>query len=309
MRLNESGVGLSGLTVAQNSAAPQQNPTSNAPNNRTLTTLANDNSKYTGGIINAGMRRAGPPPGRKMNGSIDVIGGHSISSRREMEANAITTIKPPGIKENVIQVMTADRREYSRTVVGNKFDVSVPPPPFQGGVSVPPDTFYDQEYGYGYEPTQDSQWGPENTNWTPSIKELTPGMGPPPQMVPPPNAIPQLMGNMGPPIPDHHMGMIPPSLMGLMQNPNPHNNSPGPRMMMGPGPQQHSQPHPAHQQQQQQPPQSSSTRENHDRDKDRERERDRDRDFKPDIRVSFSNIRLKNDKNKILLKKSFISGN
>lgn len=70
-----------------------------------------------------------------------------------------------------MKVMTADRREYSRTQ--GKFDV--PPPQFGGNMV--PDTFYDQDaFNYGYEPTQDSQWNNDNSNWTPSgIKELTPG--------------------------------------------------------------------------------------------------------------------------------------
>lgn len=48
----------------------------------------------------------------------------------------------------------------------------------------------------GYEPTQDSQWGPSgDPNWAPTeIKELTPG----------PGNIPPVLSNMGPP------SMVPP---------------------------------------------------------------------------------------------------
>lgn len=74
---------------------------------------------------------------------------------------------PIPTKENVIQVMTAERREYSR---------------IQG--SFPNDPFFEPEPNYyGYEPTQEQQWNNDQPAWTPSgIKELTSG----PQMVPPP---------------------------------------------------------------------------------------------------------------------------
>lgn len=92
-------------------------------------------------------------------------------------------------KENVIQVMTAERREYSRPK--GKFDVSMsmPPPSF----NVVNEPFYPEDnYSYGYEPTQEQQWNNDNVGWVPSgIKELTPG----PQMVPPPH----MSMNMPPP--------------------------------------------------------------------------------------------------------------
>lgn len=190
MRLNESGVGLQGLSVGLNAnTAPPSN-------NRTLTTLANDNSKYTAppGLL----RRAGPPPGRKMTGSIDVIGGAGISSRRE-DGTIVKGVTPP-TKENVIQVMTADRREYSRP--GGKFDASVPPP---FGVSDQDNFYNEHDPYYNFEPTQ--EWAnnmPMNAGWTPSgIKELTPG----PQMVPPPNmGGPQMSG----PPPNRQMNTMPP---------------------------------------------------------------------------------------------------
>lgn len=84
-------------------------------------------------------------------------------------------------KENVIQVMTAERREYSRAK--GKFE----PPMMQPPVNSFPvnEPFYpdDNNFSYGYEPTQEQQWGNDGAGWVPSgIKELTPG----PQMVPPP---------------------------------------------------------------------------------------------------------------------------
>lgn len=85
--------------------------------------------------------------------------------------------------------MTAERREYSRPK--GKFDVSMtmPPPPF----NVVNEPFYPEDnFSYGYEPTQEQQWNNDNVGWVPSgIKELTPG----PQMVPPPH----INMNMPPP--------------------------------------------------------------------------------------------------------------
>lgn len=69
-------------------------------------------------------------------------------------------------KENVIQVMTAERREYSRPK--GKFDVSMtmPPPPF----NMANEPFYPEDnFSYGYEPTQEQQWNNEaNVGWMPS---------------------------------------------------------------------------------------------------------------------------------------------
>ncbi|XP_034233226.1 pre-mRNA 3'-end-processing factor FIP1 isoform X3 [Thrips palmi] len=125
-----------------------------------------------------GLGPLGPPPGRKMGGSIDVIGsgGGTLASRRNTDRDT-----PP--KENVIQVMTADRREYSRKNPGFP-DMSVPPPsglpptfdvpppipvagpfPSQPRIHPPapygPDQFYSPDtdpYYQSYEPTQEQQW-------------------------------------------------------------------------------------------------------------------------------------------------------
>ncbi|KAM7293153.1 pre-mRNA 3'-end-processing factor FIP1 [Ixodes scapularis] len=63
----------------------------------------NENSKYTGmaSVPVLGSKKAGPPPGRKMSGSIDVIGGGapSLPSRR-----------PGGGKEGVIQLNPQSRK-------------------------------------------------------------------------------------------------------------------------------------------------------------------------------------------------------
>ncbi|XP_071573609.1 uncharacterized protein Fip1 isoform X1 [Temnothorax nylanderi] len=121
--------------------------------------ITNDNSKYSGIM---GPKRAGPPPGRKMAGTIDVIGSSGLASRRNLDKS------PP--KGNVIQVMTADRREYSRKPGFPDMSVpppgaGLPPPPFDmppPGYAGEPTPFYMPEtdpYYQSYEPTQDSQWG------------------------------------------------------------------------------------------------------------------------------------------------------
>ncbi|XP_063985657.1 pre-mRNA 3'-end-processing factor FIP1-like [Diachasmimorpha longicaudata] len=158
---SESGVGLIlnagggiGSGVPNSARVPQVAP------------IANDNSKHSSIM---GPKRAGPPPGRKMGGTIDVIGSSGLASRRNLDKS------PP--KENVIQVMTADRREYSRKP--GFPDMSVPPPapgmpptfdmPPPGYAPEPP-PFYMPEpdpYYQSYEPTQDSQWGSDPT-WQPT---------------------------------------------------------------------------------------------------------------------------------------------
>ncbi|XP_017883896.1 pre-mRNA 3'-end-processing factor FIP1 [Ceratina calcarata] len=162
--------------------------------------ITNDNSKYSGIM---GPKRAGPPPGRKMAGTIDVIGSSGLASRRNLDKS------PP--KGNVIQVMTADRREYSRKP--GFPDMSVPPP----GAGMPPAfdmpppgypsepaSFYIPEtdpYYQSYEPTQDNQWGNDPT-WQPTnlAIPMTEGdddkdTGPKtiPTMVPPTNIPPMSM--------------------------------------------------------------------------------------------------------------------
>lgn len=136
LRVSESGVGLAPL----NSVGLPRGPLP----------ILNDNSKYSGNFM--GVRKAGPPPGRRMTGSIDVIG-----SGQPRVGTTLSKLEPP--KENVIQVLTADRREYSRKLPGFP-DMSVPPPnsfdefPQEYGFHPEPEPFYGR-----YEPTQDSQWG------------------------------------------------------------------------------------------------------------------------------------------------------
>jgi pre-mRNA 3'-end-processing factor FIP1 len=181
MRIHESGVGLASLTAAQN----PQGVDPNKPG------------------INIGIKRMGIRP--KPVGTIDVIGAPSQNP-----------IRAPAPRENVIQVMTADRREYSRTVQNQPMGMQF---------NVPHEEFYTHDdsdaFNYGYEPTQDSQWEGNNQGWAPSeIKELTPMNQPPPGMnmnAPPGmginmNAPPPLMGgpNMGGPRMPMMQNMIPP---------------------------------------------------------------------------------------------------
>ncbi|XP_049284901.1 pre-mRNA 3'-end-processing factor FIP1 [Anopheles funestus] len=276
MRQHESGVGMAGLTINNPQAAPPM------------------------GMMRD-MRRSGGPMGggpmggpRKMNGPIEVIGGGpggpmgggpmggggGGGGRRD---DGMPMSSQP--KENVIQVMTADRREYSRTVVGNKYDPSMGggPPGFGGG---PPDFYHPEpDYADYYDPMQESQWGNDNGNWQPSgIKTLTPcppmmhpgmgGMGqqqhmdmmgggggermvmPPPQqmqqgMVPGPG-----MGQGGGRL--HPPGMVPGGPRGDMRNPNDRKRG-----------------DPRERDRDREPPRRDRER---DRGRDREREHDRERD-------------------------------
>lgn len=154
---SESGVGL---ILNANTGAPGNVA---APGGARVpqVTITNYNSKYSGIV---GPKRAGPPPGRKMAGTIDVIGSTGLASRRNLDKS------PP--KENVIQVMTADRREYSRKPPGGFPDMSVPPPPGPAPIpstfDMPPPGYQEpvpyflpepDPYYHSYEPTQDRQWG------------------------------------------------------------------------------------------------------------------------------------------------------
>lgn len=68
--------------------------------------------------------------------------------------------------------MTAERREYSRPK--GKFDVqalNMPPPPF----NMNNEPFYPEDnFSYGFEPTQEQQWNNDNVgvgvSWVPSGK-------------------------------------------------------------------------------------------------------------------------------------------
>ncbi|XP_058058734.1 pre-mRNA 3'-end-processing factor FIP1 [Anopheles bellator] len=267
MRQHESGVGMAGLTI--------NNPQAAQPS------MSMRDMRRSGGPMGGGDGRMGP---RKMNGPIEVIGGGpggpmggpmgGGGGRRDDGGMGMSN-QP---KENVIQVMTADRREYSRTVVGNKYDPSMGGPPGFGGG--PPEFYHpEQDYSDYYDPMQESQWGNDNGNWQPTgIKTLTPG---PPMMQPnmvgmPPQQHIEMMGG-GPP---ERMVMPPPQQMqlGMVGGPG---MGPGPGGRMHPGgmppgrgdmrnPKRDPRGDPRD------PRERDREREQRDR-RDRERERDRDR--------------------------------
>ncbi|XP_063703682.1 pre-mRNA 3'-end-processing factor FIP1 [Culicoides brevitarsis] len=200
-RVAESGVGLASLS---------QHVTQPVPN---------ANGPSTGQGMGGGFmsRRFGAPRFRHP-GHIGVIGGENHQNNRDNMDHMgnrgdgdMSPMKNQHPKENVIQVMTADRREYSRMNRG--FGMDDQPPMNE-------QPFYEENqfnYMNQYEPTQDSQaWmGGGNSAWGPSgIKELTPG----------PNLM-QQQQNMGPPGhhgPPGHMGMPP----GMNMGPNMGGNHP-----------------------------------------------------------------------------------
>lgn len=185
-RVQESGVGLATLSVLHSNQPMPQN----------------------------GM---GPPmkrpfyPARK---GIDVIGGGAPLNRPMIND---MSGPPKGLqtKENIIQVMTADRREYSR--LNRSFGMEDGP--------MIGEPFYEEPFDYmnSYEPTQDSQWQ-GNPGWGPGggVKELTPVNA---MNMPPPGMGPPGMGQMPPfpPAPMNPMGM-PPGGPPPMLNMPPHMN-------------------------------------------------------------------------------------
>lgn len=215
-RVAESGVGLASLSQHVTQPLPNAN-----------------------GPMGFMPRRFGPPRFRHP-GHINVIGGENHHNHRDQQhmGDMGPDMGGPGgspmkqqPKENVIQVMTADRREYSRMNRGFGMDDQGPPMNEPG--------FYEENqfnYMNQYEPTQDSQaWmGGGNPGWGPSgIKELTPG----PNLMQQQNMPPPGLG--GPPMGGPHPGMgmapgmnIPPNMGGpgpggpMGMNIPPHLNAP-----------------------------------------------------------------------------------
>nr|CAG4650421.1 EOG090X0BVA [Sida crystallina] len=150
--------------------------------------VVNENSKYAGSVA---VKKAGPPPARKMAGAIDVIGGGNLSSRRPESG-----VSPPAtnLEETpVVEKASVSAPDFSRPPPG--FPNMALPPPFVPPpalppplLAIPPPLIVPDPYGgdfmagpgapgddyYQYEPTQDSQWAP--TDWR----------GGPPMGVPPP---------------------------------------------------------------------------------------------------------------------------
>ncbi|CAD6991515.1 unnamed protein product [Ceratitis capitata] len=186
-RIQESGVGLASLTQNMNQSAERQQE--GQPNAGPISIVAPGSMPDQMQLPPPGIL---PPP----------QGVHHVPSRMGMGIpRGPRPISTTNSKENPIQVMTAECREYSRPG-------SMPQMPPNFGGPPPNDEPYFPEpetFDYGYEPTQESQWNNENPVWVPSgIKELTPG----PVMVPPPSA-----GMSGPPgVPP--MGVPPPQIGG-----------------------------------------------------------------------------------------------
>ena len=69
--------------------------------------VVNENSKYAGSVA---VKKAGPPPARKMAGAIDVIGGGNLSSRRPESGLSPTSTpleEPSTLEVCVVQFFTA----------------------------------------------------------------------------------------------------------------------------------------------------------------------------------------------------------
>lgn len=270
-RVVESGVGLASLTQNLNPPGEKMGEMGGPPTSQPMGLLPPGHTPP--GHLNEQIQM--PPPGM-----MPPPGAHQGPPPRfGMPRGPRPMLPIPDAKENAIQVMTAECREYSRP--------GQIPPNF-GGPGGGEETFFHEPepFDYGYEPTQDSQWGRENPNWVPTgIKELTPGPnptpspqmqpgmmpnqmgGPPPQMSGPPPQMrlphPQqtMIGNMPPP----NIGMVPPA-MGMMMGPGgpPMRMPMGPPRMMGPnGPP---------------PDRMEDDRERRRREREWERERDRDRE-------------------------------
>lgn len=186
-RIQESGVGLASLTQNINQSGERQHdlPANGAP----IGTM-------TQGMMPEQMQLPPPgilPPPQGMHHGPPRMGMGMPRGPRPIASTSS--------KENPIQVMTAECREYSRPGAVSQIPTNFgAPPPNDEPYFPEPETF-----DYGYEPTQESQWNNENPNWMPSgIKELTPG----PSMAPPPAA-----GMAGPPgVPP--MGVPPPQIGG-----------------------------------------------------------------------------------------------
>ncbi|XP_023308529.2 pre-mRNA 3'-end-processing factor FIP1 [Lucilia cuprina] len=278
-RVAESGVGLASLTQNLN-PQPERQADGNIP---------------TGpppGMMPSGPIPMGPlgeqiqmpPPGMMPPTGMHQAPHQGIPPRFASIPRGPRPVSQPGTKENAIQVMTAECREYSRP--GQM-------PPNFGAQGPGEEAFFHEPepFDYGYEPTQDSQWGGDNPNWVPSgIKELTPGpgnSGPPQQMSGPPGILPTPMGvpppQMGGPPPQLRHPHPQPPMMGGMPPPNMGMGPPPLGMMMGPGgpggPPMHMSMGPPRMMGPNGPPdRSEDERERRRREREWERERDRDRD-------------------------------
>lgn len=213
-RVAESGVGLASLTQNVNQGAASMGMSSDGggggSNNNSMS-----GSMSMGGpmhhhqplvMLGDGPGMPMPPPGMPPMMQHQPRPGMGMMARPPRPISIAG-----GVKENAIQVMTAECREYSRGGLG-PMAPNFPPP----GAADEPFFHEPEPFDYGYEPTQESQWGNDNAGWVPTgIKELTPTHhqqqqqgGPPPQLGGPPGMPPQM--NVPPP----QMGGPPPQLRG-----------------------------------------------------------------------------------------------
>lgn len=252
-RVAESGVGLASLTQNVNQGATSMGMAEGGGSNITgVMGMGGPMHHHQPMVILSDGPMQMPPPGMPPMMQHQPRPGMGMMAR---PPRPISTTG--GVKENAIQVMTAECREYSRGGLG-PMAPNFPPP----GAADEPFFHEPEPFDYGYEPTQESQWGNDNPGWVPTgIKELTPGPahhpsqqqtppqlgvggppGMPPQMnVPPPQMggpPPQLRGQHAPPgmMPPnmrmpHSMGMGPPP--GMMRMPHNMNMGSQQRMPMG----------------------------------------------------------------------------
>nr|CAG4636452.1 EOG090X0BVA [Eubosmina coregoni] len=155
--------------------------------------VVNENSKYAGSVM---VKKAGPPPARKMAGAIDVIGGGNLSSRRPEsgvspsspsleESNEQSEAPPVAEKPSVSIDFSRPPPGFPNMALPPPFGMPppvIPPPLMMAPPPIVPDPYGAGEFlpgpgapgddYYQYEPTQDSQWG--TSDWR----------GPPPMGIP-----------------------------------------------------------------------------------------------------------------------------
>jgi hypothetical protein len=85
--------------------------------------VVNENSKYAGSVV---VKKAGPPPARKMAGAIDVIGGGNLSSRRpesgvspapSMEEQPPEVVRPRILNKIFIQSQPKNFKVYHLNLI------------------------------------------------------------------------------------------------------------------------------------------------------------------------------------------------
>ncbi|GBP06264.1 hypothetical protein EVAR_72811_1 [Eumeta japonica] len=141
----ESGIGLASLTQNLNPQLEKQSDSILSGAQQELYHQANANTPLADQIQM-------PPPGMMQPSNMHQGAHQAMPSRFVSMPRGPRPIIQPGTKENAIQVMTAECREYSRP--------GQMPPNFIGQGPGEEASLHEPEpFDYGYEPTQDSQWG------------------------------------------------------------------------------------------------------------------------------------------------------